>query len=287
MYLAAGGPVRGTETGRAEWIDENGRMERMSLGSIIRARRQELGDTQDQVAERAGISKPYLSNIETGKARNPPTDGVLEALERALSFEVGQLTRLAHLARTPADVREEHQQLEQRLQKLTSAIRRMMDQREGDEDESDLAALLEDPPSALGAKLSLGGSVPVINNVAAGYPQDFTDLDYPAGVADEYVQCTDVQDAQAFGARVVGDSMEPRYREGDIVVFSPNTAPTNGSDCFVRFEGGGTTFKRMYQDDPSRIRLQPLNPDYPARTYATEEVLSVWPAVLRIEKLTA
>jgi phage repressor protein C with HTH and peptisase S24 domain len=258
----------------------------MSLGSIIRTRRRELGYTQDQVAERAGISKPYLSNIETGKARNPPTDGVLESLEVALAFERGQLTRLAHLARTPADVREEHHQLEQRLQKLTRAIREMINDK-GDAENTDLAALLEEPPSGVGDKLSLGGSVPVINNVAAGYPQDFTDLDYPAGVADEYVQCTDVQDAQAFGARVVGDSMQPRYHEGDIVVFSPNTAPTNGSDCFVRFEGGGTTFKRMYQDDPSRIRLQPLNPDYPARTYATDEVLSVWPAVLRIEKLTA
>jgi phage repressor protein C with HTH and peptisase S24 domain len=258
----------------------------MSLGTIIRARRRELGYTQDQAAERAGISKPYLSNIETGKAKNPPTDRVLESLEGALAFETGQLTRLAHLARTPADVREERQQLQQQLQKLTHALRRMMKD-DGDTENADLAALLEEVPSGVGDRLNLGGSVPVINNVAAGYPQDFTDLDYPAGVADEYVQCPDVSDAQAFGARVVGDSMEPRYREGDIVVFSPNSAPNNGSDCFVRFEGGGTTFKRMYQDDPSRIRLQPLNPDYPARTYATDEVLSVWPAVLRIEKLTA
>ncbi|MFP4054818.1 MAG: XRE family transcriptional regulator [Phycisphaerae bacterium] len=258
----------------------------MRLGDIIRARRTEMGKTQDQVSEQAGISKPYLSNIETGKAKNPPTDGVLEALESALQLDAGQLTRIAHLARTPPDVREEHQMLEQRLEKITSALRKIMEDRGQQVDHEEISALLEGDED-LSGRISPGGEVPVINNLAAGYPQDFTDLDYPPGVADEYVRCPGVADPQAFAARVVGDSMEPKYREGDIVVFSPNASVHNGQDCFIRFEGGGTTFKRMYQDSDQVVRLQPLNPRYAARTYATEEITGLWPAVLRIEKLGA
>jgi hypothetical protein len=72
-------------------------------------------------------------------------------------------------------------------------------------------------------------------------------LDYPLNVADEYVACPELEDAQAFAARVVGDSMGPTYREGDVVVFSPAAAVTDGCDCFVRLEPDHeTTFKRVF-----------------------------------------
>ena len=46
----------------------------MSLGEIIRNKREELGLTLDEVGSRIGFSKPYLSTIETGKVNNPPSD---------------------------------------------------------------------------------------------------------------------------------------------------------------------------------------------------------------------
>jgi len=127
--------------------------------------------------------------------------------------------------------------------------------------------------------------IPVINKVPAGYPRDFTDLDYPPSVADEYVRCPDIHDPQAFAARVVGDSMEPDYHEGDIVVFAPNTPAESGQDCFVRLETGETTFKRVYQDTPATLRLQPLNARHPAHIISRREVTGLWPAVVRIAHL--
>ena len=115
-------------------------------------------------------------------------------------------------------------------------------------------------------------AVPVINRVSAGYPKDFTDLSYPKGVADDYVGCPDVHDKDAFAARVHGDSMTPKYREGDIVIFSPAAGPKSGDDCFVRFEDGHTTFKRVFfeNDDEggrqSMLRLQPRNEKYRPQT---------------------
>lgn len=259
----------------------------MGLKDIIRRRREELGLTQEQVATVVGISKPYLSNIETGKAKNPPSDGVLRVLERALHFGPGELRRLGHLARTPIEVREEHELLEAEVQKLRSVLKELLAKGPhntlGGVDLDALAGKINGSSNI--KSLSAGVVVPVINKVTAGYPNHFTDLDYPPSVADEYVRCPDMHDPQAFAARVVGDSMEPAYHEGDIVVFSPNSSARNGDDCFVRFDDDGTTFKRFYQDSEQTIRLQPLNSKYPAQTYPHQKITGLWPAVLRIERL--
>lgn len=260
----------------------------MSLGQVIRQRREEMGLTQDELSARAGISKPYLSNIETGKVKNPPTDGVLRALQRGLGFERGELMRMAHLARTPRDIREDYEMTQAEVQKLRGVLRELVSDAPRDAagqiDIERTRRRLEADDNV--RMISAGAAVPIINNVAAGYPHHFTDLDYPPSVADEYIRVPDLHDPQAFAARVVGDSMEPDYREGDIVIFSPNTAPHNGSDCFVRFAGEGeTTFKRFYQDCETIVRLQPLNNRYPAQTHVPEEITGLWPAVCRFQKL--
>jgi phage repressor protein C with HTH and peptisase S24 domain len=262
----------------------------MSLGQIIRRHRDQLGWTQDRLAAAAGISKPYLSHIETGKAKNPPADGILQAMEKAMRLNKGALTKLAHLARTPSDVRDEHELLEAEVHRLRGVLKGLIHRGEGEKatrSKRDVARLLKSSAGTGNVvAISAGGVVPIINRVSAGYPQEFTDLDYPPSVADEYIRCVDVHDAQAFAARVVGDSMEPDYREGDVVVFSPNTPARSGDDCFVRFaDDGGTTFKRYYQDDEATIRLQPLNNRYPAEVYDRRKINGLWPAVLRIERV--
>ncbi|MHC5137950.1 MAG: helix-turn-helix domain-containing protein, partial [Planctomycetota bacterium] len=49
----------------------------MSLGQIIRKKRESLHLTLDEVAAFTGFSKPYLSTIETGRVKNPPSDKLL------------------------------------------------------------------------------------------------------------------------------------------------------------------------------------------------------------------
>jgi len=132
-------------------------------------------------------------------------------------------------------------------------------------------------------------AAPVINRVSAGYPKDFTDLNYPKGVADEYVACPDLNDPQAFAARVHGDSMTPKYREGDIVIFSPAATPKSGDDCFVRFGDGHTTFKRAFFESDEKgeavIRLQPRNEKYRAQTSRSEEITGLYKAVFKYQKV--
>ena len=285
----------------------------MGVGLIIRHRRQQLDVTQDVLAVKAGISKPYLSNIETGRAKNPPTDSILIALESALELEPGHLVKLAHLERTPKDVRMEHELLGTEVQKLRQVLRELMAAPRKENGAIDLDAVagdlkdaaveldaapaqkpdsgkLDQPGAASLGMIRAGKIVPIINKVAAGYPKNFTDLDYPPGVADDYLRCPDLDDPQAFALHVEGDSMEPLYHPGDLVVFSPNTPARSGDDCFVRFEADcATTFKRFYQDDvpegEAKIRLQPLNNKYPAQVYDRRQITGLWPAVFRVEKL--
>ena len=79
----------------------------MSLGQIIRKKREQLNFTLDEVSTRVGFSKPYLSTIETGKVKNPPSDELLVKLEKMLEFEPGLLLHIAHMERLPSDIKQQ------------------------------------------------------------------------------------------------------------------------------------------------------------------------------------
>src|SRR5687768_2919284 len=249
-----------------------------ALGPKLRRQRRRLGLTLDELAGRTGISKPYLSLIETGRVPNPPSDEKLRRLEQTLGFGAGELISQAHLQRTPKDVRAVLQKLMQQAKENSDgqgsdgATERRSDEGKGEKDAATVNGTngLHRSTAASSTPLNLDdaylsgvlqqlvdrsagnveqvrtNAVPVINRVSAGYPRDFTDLSYPPKVADEYVGCPDITDRDAFAARVHGDSMVPKYREGDIIIFSPGLSPRDGDDCFIRFADGQTTFKRLF-----------------------------------------
>lgn len=258
----------------------------MSLGQIIRNKREQLNLTLDEVSNRVGFSKPYLSTIETGKVKNPPSDELLTKLERVLQFETGLLLHLAHMERMPSDVRGAYESREAENQKLRQLLKKLVAKRPAT---GALKSQLAETMKKMGdAKTSLaaGRLVPIINKVSAGYPTDFDDLDYPVGIADDYVRCPDLHDPNAFAVRVVGDSMEPRFHEGDIVVFSPALEVRNGDDCFVRFMmPHETTFKRVFFEKEDKVRLQPRNERYSPTVVEGRRIDGIYRAVSRYEKL--
>jgi len=75
------------------------------FGRLLRGERERLGLTLEAVAERAGCTKGYLSQIETGR-KGPPSGDVLRGLEAALGLPAGRLEAEAGLAGAPASVRE-------------------------------------------------------------------------------------------------------------------------------------------------------------------------------------
>ena len=273
------------------------------MGVRIRRQRRRLGLTLDELAAKTAISKPYLSLIETGRVPNPPSDEKLTRIEQSLAFRPGELLAEAHLQRTPDDVRA-----------VLKALLADRSASPGEEPTGSARPLFGTSTAAATGGISLDGlylsgmlrqfversagnvepvptltALPVINRVSAGYPKDFTDLSYPKGVADAHLPAPDVGDPDAFAARVSGDSMQPKYDEGDIVIFSPAANVRSGDDAFVRFEDGQTTFKRVFFEQSeageARVRLQPRNDRYAVRTVDAAELSGIWRAVFKYQSV--
>ncbi len=281
-------------------------LERIDFGDRVRQARKNRGMTLDDLAGATGIAKSYLSQIETGYAP-PPRDDKIRRIADALGMDGDALVAEAHMAQLPDDVKERMARMRSIFDTTESVIRKLLAEaggteggREGgravDLDALHASGLLHHlaewgdakaPPATQKVR-----PVPVINRVAAGYPQEFTDLGYPVGVADEYVAGpAELVDPHAFALRVIGDSMVPRYREGDVVIFSPAAAVESGADCFVRFAveaargGGESTFKRVFFDAEDQVRLQPLNERYAPTVVAPSDIEGIFRAVARYERL--
>ena len=257
----------------------------MSLGKVIRKKRELMNLTLDQVSKLAGFSKPYLSTIENDKVKNPPSDALLLKLESILEFEKGLLLHIAHMQSIPSDIKTGYESAQAENKKWRSLAQKLMDT-SSNESLSDFLSQDQIDPEKGFSSLASGSLVPIINKVAAGYPADFNDLDYPVGIADDYIRCPDLHDPNAFAVRVVGDSMEPKFNEGDIVVFSPASQVNNGDDCFIRFTlPHETTFKRIFFDQHNTIRLQPRNEKYSPLMIPAERINGIYRAVIKYEKL--
>jgi len=277
------------------------------FGDAVRSRRRELGLTLETLAGRVDCTKGYLSLIENGR-KGPPSAEVVAKLEAALFLDEGHLAAIAAWSRTPSAVREDVERLRGRsdaAERLAEIIRaggidaegRVQGRLDAAYRTGELRELIDrvrprgaEPAGKDVTPAQLPFEVPVINSMAAGYPADFTDLGYPARVADSYVRCPDIEDADAFAARVVGDSMEPDYKEGDIVVFSPARDVAEGDDCFARLEPDHeSTFKRVYfdtgPDNEALIRLQPTNSRYAPRSVPREHVAGLYRAVSVIRSI--
>lgn len=68
----------------------------------------------------------------------------------------------------------------------------------------------------------------------------------------------------AFGVYVVGDSMEPRYEQGDLITVHPTKPPSNGADVLVlaSHPTGETAalVKRLVKVTPSHWIVRQFNP---------------------------
>ncbi len=262
----------------------------MALGQIIREKREQRGFTLDDISKYTGYSKPYISTIETGRVKNPPADELLVKLEKILEFSPGELLYIAHMEKLPADIKEtiENSQAEnEKLRNLVKKITQKNPQIAQLLDENSPLSAHTEPMDNFQELSTSGKLVPVINNVAAGYPVDYDDLGYPPGCADDYVRCPDMHDPNAFAVRVVGDSMEPKYHQGDIVIFSPNAEVRNGDDCFVRLaDPHETTFKQVFFDQQGHIRLQPRNHKYSPLIIPEDKINGLWRALFRYERIS-
>ena len=102
--------------------------------------------------------------------------------------------------------------------------------------------------------------IPVLGDVAAGIPiEAITDIvDY------EEIDAAMAATGDYFGLRIKGSSMEPRMREGDVVIVRKQDDADNGDTAVVLVNGDSATVKKI-KKMPDGIQLIPTNPDYDPR----------------------
>lgn len=68
--------------------------------------------------------------------------------------------------------------------------------------------------------------------------------------------------AEPYALRVLGDSMEPEFNEGHIIIVDPGMPAVSGA--FVVIDYDGDTYLRQFVVDGEAKRLQALKDGYPA-----------------------
>lgn len=102
--------------------------------------------------------------------------------------------------------------------------------------------------------------VPLISWVQAGHWSEAVDLLQPG--EGERIATTYRPRRHTYALRVNGDSMEPEFTEGDIIIVEPDETPRHGSYVVIRQNGSEATFKKLIIDG-GKTYLAPLNNRYP------------------------
>lgn len=114
--------------------------------------------------------------------------------------------------------------------------------------------------------------IPLIGLAQAGAEGYFDDAGYPVGGSWDEIDLPSVADPHAYAVEISGDSMEPVYRDGDIVIVSPAAPTRRGDRVVVRTNEGEVLAKELVRRSARRIELASLNPAFPDRGFDIDEV---------------
>lgn len=116
--------------------------------------------------------------------------------------------------------------------------------------------------------------VPLIGFAEAGAGGFFDDAGFPVGSGWDEVSIPDVDDENAYALEVSGNSMEPLYRKGDIILLSPNAKLRAGDRVVVKTKSGEVLAKELKKRTAKSVELRSLNPAHKDRVLPAGDV--VW-----------
>ncbi len=79
-------------------------------------------------------------------------------------------------------------------------------------------------------------------------------------------------DPHAYGLEVSGSSMEPLFRDGDVIVVSPTASLRRGDRVVVKTTEGDLMVRQLVRRTARHIDLAPLNPFHPAISLAARDL---------------
>ncbi len=122
-----------------------------------------------------------------------------------------------------------------------------------------------------GSAAGLGRAIPIVGMARAGADGFFDESGFPVG-AGETVRFPDLGEDRVYALEIAGDSMEPTYRAGDIVIVQPGAAVRRGDRVVVRTRAGEVMAKVLGRRNDQNVELVSVNPTYPARDIAVPDI---------------
>ncbi len=115
-------------------------------------------------------------------------------------------------------------------------------------------------------------NIPLIGFAQAGAAGFFDDAGYPTGGGWDEIPFPDVGDPHAYALEISGDSMDPVYRDGDIVIVSPAASVRRGDRVVVKTVKGEVMAKQLRRRTARKIELMSFNPEHEDPVLSVEDV---------------
>ena len=116
-------------------------------------------------------------------------------------------------------------------------------------------------------------AVPLLGFAEAGSGGYFDDGGFPVGEGWDEIAFPAVSDEHAYALEVSGQSMEPAYRDGDVILISPAAPIRRGDRVVVRTRSGEVMAKELKRRTAKSIELRSLNTEHSDRTIAAADML--------------
>lgn len=122
------------------------------------------------------------------------------------------------------------------------------------------------------SRTAIARRIPLIGLAQAGSDGFFDDGGYPVGGGWDEISVPDVLDPNAYALEISGESMEPVFRDGDVVIVSPGAPVRRGDRVVVRTRQGEVMAKQLLRQSARRVELASLNPEHPNYSFDLAEL---------------
>jgi phage repressor protein C with HTH and peptisase S24 domain len=116
-------------------------------------------------------------------------------------------------------------------------------------------------------------AVPLIGFAEAGAGGYFDDGGFPAGKGWDEIPFPAVNDENAYALEISGNSMEPAYRDGAVIIVSPAASVRKNDRVVVKTREGEVMVKELKRKTSKSIELRSINPAHTDRTLPVRDVL--------------
>jgi phage repressor protein C with HTH and peptisase S24 domain len=116
-------------------------------------------------------------------------------------------------------------------------------------------------------------AVPLIGLAQAGAGGYFDDAGFPVGKGWDEIPFPAVNDENAYALEIAGNSMEPAYRDGTVIIVSPAASIRRGDRVAVKTREGEVMVKELKRRTSKSIELRSINPDHAERSLSVRDVL--------------